>query len=146
MEPTANESSIFDLSINETAKDHLRKTANWAMIIVICAVVGYVFTIVKALQPRSVFQESEGFGSSITEAGNITGAIIEIVIGLVINYFLFQFANLTRKGINGMSQPDLNAGFNNLKVYFIIVGVLVILFLVIVVLAVIGFSASGTRY
>ena len=34
------ENSLFELSIDETAKDHLRKICSWTMIIVITAVIG----------------------------------------------------------------------------------------------------------
>jgi hypothetical protein len=146
MEQNDKEISIFDLSINETSKDHLKKIATWAIVIVICAVIGYILTIIKALQPRGPLQESEGFGVSVTAGGGIAGVILGIIIGLLVNYFLFQFANFIRKGLNGMSQTDLNTGFYNLKVYFVIVGILIIICVVIVLLVVLVVGAgSGVR-
>ena len=135
---------MFDLSINETSKDHLKKIATWAMVIVICAVIGYIFTLIKAFQPRSPIVGGEGFGVSVTTGGSIGGAVLGIIIGLLVNYFLFQFANLTRKGINGMSQTDLNAGFYNLKVYFVFVGILIIIVVVIALLAILVLGSSGS--
>jgi hypothetical protein len=146
MEETNQESSLFDFSIDETAKDHLRRISNWAMVTVVCAVIGYVVEIIKALQPASRIVQREGFGMDIVGGSNLLGTILEIIIGLVVNYFLFQFANLTRKGVNGLSQGELNAGFYNLKIYFIIIGVFVIIVLMIVLLLVIlGVSVGSVK-
>ncbi|HEY2721361.1 MAG TPA: DUF5362 family protein [Chitinophagaceae bacterium] len=132
MEQINQENSLFDLYIDETSKEHLRKIATWAVVIVVCAIVGYIISIIKLSQPRPQILESEGFGVTRTvERGNVVGTIILILIGLLVNYFLFQFANFIRKGVNGMSQTDLNTGFTNLKIYFIIVGILVIISLVL---------------
>jgi hypothetical protein len=136
MEQLNQESSLFDLSIDETAKDHLKKIASWAIVIVICAVVGYILNIIKVVQPHRSISESEGFGVTVVKGPKIGGVILGILIGLLINYFLFQFANFTKKGVNGMSQPDLNAGFYNLRIYFMIVGILVIIAVIIFFLAI----------
>ena len=143
MENLDQESSLFELSINETAKDHLKRIASWAIVIVICAVLGYILNIIKAFQPQRSFSESEGFGVTVARGSNIGGVIVGILIGLLVNYFLFQFANFTKKGVNGMSQPDLNAGFNSLRIYFMIVGILVIIALIIFFLAMLVVG-SGT--
>jgi hypothetical protein len=119
--------SLFDVAIDETAKDHLRRICSWAMIIVVTAVIGYVVAIIKALLPKAQVVQSEGFGTSITSGENLVGVVFGIIIGLLINYFLYQFATVTKRGVNAMSQTDLNAGFNNLKIYFAIISVLVII-------------------
>src|ERR1044072_8967953 len=116
MEQHEIENSLFDLSIDETAKDHLRKICSWATIMVVTAVIGYVVAIIKALMPKTQVVQSEGFGVSVSAGQGIGSAIFGIIIGLLVNYFLYQFANLTKKGVNGMSQTDLNAGFYNLKI------------------------------
>jgi hypothetical protein len=56
------DNSLFDLSIDETAKDHLRRICSWTMVIVITAVIGYVVAIIKALMPKAQVIQSEGFG------------------------------------------------------------------------------------
>jgi hypothetical protein len=137
------DNSLFDLSIDETAKNHLRAMVTWSMVIVISAVIGYVLAILKALQTKPQVVQSEGFGGSITAGASLGSAIFGIVIGLVINYFLFQFANLTKRGVNGMSQSDLNAGFYNLKIYFAIIGVLFIIVLVIALLVILVFGLGA---
>jgi hypothetical protein len=137
------ENSLFDLSIDETAKDHLRRICSWTMIIVITAVIGYVIAIIRTLMPKTRVVQSEGFGVSVSTGQNLVSVIFVIIIGLLVNYFLYQFASLTRKGVNGMSQTDLNAGFYNLKIYFVIISVLVIIFLAFVLLFLVAVSAKA---
>lgn len=143
MEQHDIENSLFDLSIDETAKDHLRRISSWAMIIVVTAVIGYVIAIIKAFLPKTQAIQSEGFGVSVSTGSGIAGVIIEIIMGLLINYFLYQFASLIKKGVNGMSQTDINAGFYNLKIYFLVIGVLVIIGLALVLLFTVAVSARA---
>jgi small-conductance mechanosensitive channel len=143
MEQQDASSSLFDLSIDETAKDHLRRICSWTMVIVITAVIGYVVAIIKALMPKTQVIQSEGFGVSVGAGQNLGSVIFGIIIGLLINYFLYQFANLTKKGVNGMSQTDLNAGFYNLKIYFVIISIMVIIALAIVLLAFLAIGANA---
>src|SRR6478672_10976791 len=144
MEQQDSSNSLFDLSIDETAKDHLRRICSWTLVIVITAVIGYVVAIIKAFMPKTQVVQSEGFGVSLSTGQGIGSVIFGIIIGLLINYFLYQFANLTKKGVNGMSQTDLNAGFYNLKIYFVIISVLVIIVLAIVLLALLAIGANAT--
>jgi small-conductance mechanosensitive channel len=137
------ENSLFDLSIDETAKDHLRRICSWTLVIVITAVIGYVVAIIKAFIPKTQAVQNEGFGVSVTTGQGIGSVIFGIIIGLLINYFLYQFANLTKKGVSGMSQTDLNAGFYNLKIYFVIISVLVIIVLAFVLLFLLTVSANA---
>jgi small-conductance mechanosensitive channel len=143
MEQQDASNSLFDLSIDETAKDHLRRICSWTMVIVITAVIGYVVAIIKALMPKAQVIQSEGFGVSVGAGQNLGSVIFGIIIGLLINYFLYQFANLTKKGVNGMSQTDLNAGFYNLKIYFVIISIMVIIALAIVLLAFLAIGANA---
>jgi len=143
MEQQDTSNSLFDLSIDETAKDHLRRICSWTMVIVITAVIGYVVAIIKALMPKTQVIQSEGFGVSVGAGQNLGSVIFGIIIGLLINYFLYQFANLTKKGVNGMSQTDLNTGFYNLKIYFVIISIMVIIALAIVLLAFLAIGANA---
>ena len=137
------ENSLFDLSIDETAKDHLRRICSWTMVIVITAVIGYIVAIIKALLPKTQVIQSEGFGISVNTGQTLGSAIFGIIIGLLLNYFLYQFANLTKKGVNGMNQTDLNTGFYNLKIYFVIISVLVIIVLAFALLVLVAIGAKA---
>jgi small-conductance mechanosensitive channel len=144
MEQQDTANSLFGLSIDETSKEHLRRICLWTMVIVITAVIGYVVAIIKALMPRTQVIQSEGFGVSVGGGQNLGSVILGIVIGLLINYFLYQFANLTKKAVNGMSQTDLNAGFYNLKIYFVIISIMVIIVLAIALLAFLAIGANAS--
>ena len=91
------ENSLFDLSIDETAKEHLRRICSWTMIIVITAVIGYVVAIIKALMPKTQVIQSEGFGVSVSTGQNLGSVIFGIIIGLLINYFLYQVCQSHQK-------------------------------------------------
>lgn len=144
MEQQDTDQSLFDLSIDETAKDHLRRICSWTMVIVVTAVLGYVVAIVKALMPKAQVIQSEGFGVSVSTGQTLTSVIFSIIIGLLINYFLYQFTKLAKKGIEGISQADLNAGFYNLKIYFVIISVLVIIGLAFILLFFVALSADAS--
>ena len=121
----------------------MRRICSWTLVIVITAVIGYVVAIIKAFMPKTQVVQSEGFGVSLSTGQGIGSVIFGIIIGLLINYFLYQFANLTKKGVNGMSQTDLNAGFYNLKIYFVIISVLVIIVLAFVLLFLLTVGANA---
>jgi hypothetical protein len=137
------ENSLFDLSIDETAKDHLRKICSWTMIIVVTAVIGYAVAIIKVLLPKTQAIQSEGFGVSVSTGQNLGSVIFGIIVGALVNYFLYQFANRTKRGVNGMSQTDLHAGFYNLKIYFVIVSVLFIIILAFALLVLVALGAKA---
>jgi phosphoglycerol transferase MdoB-like AlkP superfamily enzyme len=107
-------------------------------------VIGYAVAIMKTLMPKTPAMQSEGFGVSVSRGENLGSVIFGIVLGLLINYFLYKFANLTRKGVNGPSQSDLNAGFYNLKIYFVIISVLVIIGLAFLLLFLVAIGANAT--
>ncbi|HEX6190920.1 MAG TPA: hypothetical protein VFZ42_01085 [Chitinophagaceae bacterium] len=121
------------IRIDDTAKRHITALAQWAMIIVITAVIGYVITLIQAFIPsRTIIEtepDSEGFSSFMRMGGqSIAGAIFGIVIGLLINYFLYRFSVQSRKGLAISDIDELGGGFRNLKIYFIIVSIFMIIF------------------
>ena len=138
------ENSLFDIPIDGKAKEHLQRICSWTMLIVVTAVIGYAVAIIKALMSKAPAIQSEGFGVSVRMGQNLGSVIFGIIIGLLINYFLYKFANLTRKGVNGPSQSDLNAGFYNLKIYFVIISVLVIIGLAFLLLFLVAIGANAT--
>ena len=144
MEQQDADHSLFDLSIDETAKEHLKRICSWTMIIVATAVLGYVVAIIKAVMPKARIIQSEGFGVSVSTGQTVASVIFSIIIGLLINYFLYQFTKLAKKGVDGMSQTDLNAGFYNLKIYFVIISVLVIIILAFFLLFLVAVSADAS--
>jgi hypothetical protein len=133
---------LFNFGIDVRARELWKSIAGWAMIIVIATAVGWVFDIIKAVLVSGKIRQYEGFGASSRIAGAGIGSVIfGIVLGLVMMFFLYQFASLTKKGLANMNQDELNRGFGNLKVYFVIIGVLLIICLAIFLIALLAVSA-----
>jgi small-conductance mechanosensitive channel len=137
---TNNESDLFSFRIDERAKETLRSIASWAIIIVITTVIGYVIGLIAALKPKpETVLFREGFGGSAADSHTTLGSVIfSMIIGLVITWFLYQFGVLTKRGVDKLSQNDLNRGFASLKIYFMIIGILIIIGFAFVLLAVLA--------
>ena len=140
-----NSANLFELQFDENAKASIKTMASWALIIVIASVVGYVLAIVKHFLPQSQiekFLESDDYSagsiSGAAKTSSLIGTVISIGIGLVITYFLYMFATKAKKGIEGLSQYDINVGFNNFKNYFLIIGILIIILLIFMLVVGIG--------
>lgn len=131
-----NQSNIFtNINIDHEARQYIRTMATWAMIAVVVAVIGYVLSIVELVSPRQMQSiRSEGFNSFFLEmrGTNVASSVVMIIIGLVVNYFLYRFSVLARRGVDGMHQQSLNSGFANLKFYFMIASILSIIVCVII--------------
>jgi len=142
--PNSNNNDLFgDLSFDHTAKQYIRSIAGWAIVIVVVAVVSYALSLIKILTaPEIVTPKTEGFDFNFTvKSESVGGTIFVILLGLLINFFLYRFAMLARTGLNGLNQASLNKSFNNLKIYFIIISILCILFFLIIIL---GLTAVST--
>lgn len=130
------------LKIDATAKMHIRSLASWAMVIVVVTIVGYVLNIVELIvgpgsEPVSV--QSEGFSAAILSGEkNVVGTVITILIGLAVNYFLYKFASTVSSSISGVSQEKFSNGFRNLKIYFAITSIFMILFLLIMLIGLVA--------
>lgn len=138
-----SQSSLFspEIKIDETAKAHISSLASWAMVIVVVTVVGYVLDILELVigSNEPVVVQSEGFTASfLTGEKNIAGTVITIMIGLLINYFLYRFATTVAGSINGLDQEKFCSSFRNLRIYFAITTVIILLFLLILL---VGLSA-----
>jgi hypothetical protein len=141
------QSQLFsDLDMDPVAKIHIRSLASWAMVIVVVAVIRYAISILRIFMVKEEKAvQLEGFDLSITMgASGPAGSIITILIGLLINYFLFRFASQARTAIDGLNQQQLNSSFNNLKVYFMATSIIMIIAFALILLSVFIIS-SGTR-
>jgi len=140
---STNSDLFGDLSFDHTAKQYIRSIASWAMVIVVIALISYAISLFQAFSAREyITSKTEGFDFGIKAAtGDKTGTIITIIIGLLVNIFLFRFASQAKAGLNGLNQTSLNNAFNSLKIYFIILSILCILFFLIIILALTTVSA-----
>jgi hypothetical protein len=146
--PVTNElENFFNISFDEAARAQIKQAAVWAKVMTLCAFVGYAVVLVVAIIGQSAYPaDSEGL-VTYARAGNMVTVILTVVIGVFINYFFYRFAVATAKGMDNMDNIKTNEGFNNLRRYFKIYGILIIIGLCFVVLAIfIGIAAGlGSR-
>jgi hypothetical protein len=131
------DSNLFsDVTIDETAKRNIAGIASWAMVIVVVAVIGYVLDIVGLFTKEAdVVEQSGGLRSALTMGGgDAVGVVIGIIVGVLINYFLYRFATLSRSSLSSHSQPELADSFRNLRIYFAITTVIMIIGLLFILL------------
>jgi hypothetical protein len=141
---TENNDLFGDLTFDHTAKQYISSIANWAIVIVVVAVISYAISLFQLFSAHHLTTtRSEGFDFGFKMTGSDkTSTIITILIGVLVNIFLFRFATQARTGLNGLNQTSLNSSFNSLKIYFMISAILCILIFLIVILAVATLSTS----
>ncbi|MGZ8525521.1 MAG: hypothetical protein ACXWV1_13905 [Chitinophagaceae bacterium] len=137
------QSDLFstEIKIDTAAKEHIRAIASWCMVIVVVAVSGYLLSVLELIiQPdEPVVTQSEGFSASfLAGQKSVAGTIITIMIGLAINYFLYRFASTVGNSITSLSQERFSNSVRNLKIYFAITTIIMILFLLLLLIAVLA--------
>ena len=80
----------------------------------------------------------QGARARTAGTAGLAGVIISVLIGLLVTYFLYMFASKAKKGMEGLSEYDVNIGFANFKNYFLVIGILVIIGLVFFLFAMIA--------
>jgi hypothetical protein len=152
---TGTSAPLFSLNIDPVTKAHLGETARWARFLAILGMIVLVLGLIVAMMGATVFTRFFGFDTGVgDEVGNsglgavrigmVVGALITSAIIFFPLLFLLRFANGMRRAIAANDQNRLNESFQNLKVYFRYLGILVIIFLVlygvIIAIAVMGLA------
>lgn len=144
MQQPENQSSLFsELEYDPMAKSYVSSMASWALIAGICSIVLLCVSIYEAYRPREIFaRRTEGFGGfDMVSNAAIGSGIISIIITLVINIILIRFAVTARRQLENSSAIGLGQSFGNLKAYFMIISILVILAMTLLFL---GLLVAGT--
>jgi len=138
---SASTSSLFSLNIDPVTKTHLTETARWARFLAIFGMIVLALGLVVSLMGATVFKTFFGFPTGIEDetnaslsamrVGMVVGTIITLAIFFFPLLFLLRFANAMRRAITANDQNRLNESFQNLKVYFRYLGILVLIFLVL---------------
>ena len=144
MEQQQQSADLFStpIRIDDTARRTINSLAQWAMIVVTTAVIGYVVTIVQALTSSPVTEtSSEGFSTymRLGASQGIGSALFGVIIGLLINYFLYRFSVQSRKSIAASDVDQLGGSFRNLKIYFIIITIFMIIISLFALIGVLAF-------
>ena len=131
-----------EIKIDAAARSQLTAIASWAMVVVAVTVLGYVLNILELIisdESGSAATLSEGFTATVFSGEkDVTGTLITIAIGLVVNYFLFRFAGLMSSSIRGMSRERFSRSFRHLKIYFAITAIFMILCLLLLLILVVA--------
>ncbi|HLI94323.1 MAG TPA: hypothetical protein VKU83_11955 [Puia sp.] len=139
--------NFFSVAFDAAARAQVKQAAVWAKVCTLCAFAGYGLELIVAIFARPDYTtETQGLRiGAFLKMGNIFGVIIASAIGVIINYFLYRFAVVTARGMDSMDIGKTNEGFNNLRVYFKIYGILLIVALslgALVLLVAIGVGLS----
>jgi hypothetical protein len=146
MENQDTNQPLFNLGLSETAKTSLRGAARVAGVAAILGLATSIIRVVLSFTERSKIEyRYEGLSQHRVAAERgpgIVGAIIELALGILLFYFLNRFASLTKTGLNGNNTQLVNEGFGALANYFITIGVLVIIGLVLFAVVLAGVAAG----
>jgi Family of unknown function (DUF5362) len=134
MDNNSNQSdNLFHLNIEGAAREFLDTAATWARIIAIVGFISAGLSLVAAFVSKSS-------SNSAAMVGGIFGALISAAITVAINLFLYRFATHTKSSLSSMNQGEFNEGIINLKTYFKILGIIMIIALALIVLLILAFG------
>jgi Family of unknown function (DUF5362) len=142
--------NFFNLSFDANAREQLKQISLWGKICSLSAFAGYVISLVVAIFGHKDYSmEAEGFsfGGYVRSGTSIGNVLLTILAGGIINYFLYRFAADLGQGVRSMDNMKLNTGFNNLRIYFKIFGIiLIVVFSLLVLLFLFGLISALTKF
>jgi len=142
MDNQTQQEDLFDVEVDIVAKKHIIDIAIWAKIVAICAFVSYGILLITTFLGGQ--NSAEGFAASASRAMTISFVLVIVIIFVIINIFLLKFSIDAKNGVENNHQSLLENGFNSLRIYFKIIGILVIvmisLLLIVFLLARLGGS------
>lgn len=138
MQTESSSNDLFTLGIDPHSRELLRTCATWAKII---AIVGFISAGISVLTAviGSVSTSTNVFAS----IGPIGGSLIMAAITVSLNLFLLRFASNISDSLSNMNQQQFNSGASNLRIYFKFIGILVIIFLSLFLLAMLFFAMGA---
>jgi hypothetical protein len=137
----------FELHLNQTALDYLRESAKWSMFLAILGFVGIGFLALMAIIMTSVMSalpDTPGPFGTIKGVVSVFYIVIAIVYLFPI-YYLYRYANNTKRAILSKNSALLTDAFGALKSHHKFLGIAAIiiisLYILTAIVMVIGFSA-----
>ena len=128
MENSNQPENFFNLGVDAHAHDYLKDAANWAKVIAIVAFVSAGLSIFSAFLGKS------GVSTAMSIAAAVIFSLVVAGISIAINLFLLKFAQNTASALTIKNQEQFNEGINNLRIYFKILGIIIIIVLSLLVL------------
>lgn len=132
-------SGLLEMNLDYDGGQTLQETVRWSKFLAIVGIIGLGIYLLVVLVGSSfiaaIFQQLYGF-----EGAGIVGLIIALVLIILailmfVVIMLYRFSTLTRRGIDTQDQATFNRGLRSLKTYFLVNGILAILYLLLVIIS-----------
>lgn len=143
MEQQPQESSLFQVGMDESSKVVLKSAATWGKVLGVAGIIYGGFFILIAFMAENILKNygQYGYGNSYNENELRQGAgiarVMYIIIGAVIiigSVFAFNFGNKISRALQTNDQLALRSGFAGVRNYFAFWSVLMLIGLLIFVL------------
>ncbi|HTR30072.1 MAG TPA: hypothetical protein VMH27_12430 [Puia sp.] len=130
---------FLEMHLDYDGGQTLQETVRWSKFLAIVGIIGLGIYLLAVLVGSSfiaaLVQQMYGL-----EGVGVLGLVIAfVVIILAILIFvvimLYRFSTLTRRGIDTQDQATFNRGLRSLKTYFLINGIIAILYLLLTILS-----------
>jgi hypothetical protein len=122
---TYSSDTLLDLSVSPKLRDDLKTAASWARIIAIVNFINAGLNLVA-----SVMQ------------GNFFGALIGTAIAVFVNIYMFNFGRKVKSALSATNQDEFNDGLNDLRMYFKVYGIIIIVVLSLCLLGLLIFGSA----
>ena len=113
-----NNSEIFNLSVTPSLRNNMVTIVTWAKLCAICGFISGGLSLVSGIKGDNLF-----------------GSIISTAIGVFLNILLLNFATKLSLALNTNDEGTLVESFSNLRRYYLITGILMIIVSVIILIS-----------
>lgn len=146
--------SLFGLGIDHISRSHLSEAARWARFLAICGFIFLGLLIIYGVFISLVFAsmtnklgdfENTSNSSNLNKmmgVGMLIFYIICTVIAFFPYYFLLRFANKMKAALISNDQEELNSSFQNLKILYRYMGILMIISLALIAFGIVSMIAT----
>ena len=147
--------SLFGLGIDNISRSHLSEAAKWARFLAICGFIFLGLMIIYGIVASFVILDMANALSPVdsTPAENSLKNMMRIamvifyigfaVIAFFPYYFLLRFANKMKAALISNDQDALNGSFQNLKILYRYMGILMIISLVLILFGILSMVATA---
>ena len=133
IEQNTQSDSLFDLHVDGESHSLFMTIITWGKILAIIAFITPVFSLIQLMA---------GYGAG---AGDYLLWAVVSALQIVLNVFLYRFATRTKESLEAINQVGFADGSDNLRIYFKMMGILLIIALSLFVLAIVFFVLSDYR-
>jgi len=155
MEQTPEQNNLFGLNVDDTIRNHLFETAKWGRFL---AIIGFILCglmiVLGIYFATSVNTSSGGYrgrydmydqGSAFEGLGTMM-AVLYVLIAVLYFFpclFLLRFSNKMKAALAANDQALLTSSFQNLKMLFRYVGIMMIVIIALYALGLIGVALGS---